>query len=164
MKIFFYFLCFISVVTSITTIVNTSPMRSLLYLIFTIILISIILFLLGAEFAGSMEIIIYAGAIMILFVFVLMLLNTNANEKYQIENCSNFLLFVAPIILIMILFILIAYSLFNLNNHHVYVNNTIIDSKKIGIKLFSQYLMIVELVSMLLLSSLIVTFHIGRNH
>lgn len=163
MKLFFYFVCIISMITSIVAIIHSNPMHSLLYLIITIIGISIIFFILGAEFAGALEVIIYAGAIMILFVFVLMLLNLNIEKKYQIIKSLNSLLFIAPIILIVLLFFLLMYSLFDLNNYNLYVNNIVIDSKKIGIKLFGPYLIVVELVSVLLLNSLILAFHLGKK-
>lgn len=54
---------------------HTNPVHALLYLIISLLAISGVFFSLGAYFAGALEIIVYAGAIMVLFVFVVMMLN-----------------------------------------------------------------------------------------
>ncbi len=56
-------------------ITHTNPVHALLYLIISLLAISGVFFSLGAYFAGALEIIVYAGAIMVLFVFVVMMLN-----------------------------------------------------------------------------------------
>lgn len=158
MKIFFYFLSIVLVITSTTAVIHNNPMRSLLYLIITILGVSTIFFITGSEFAGALEIIIYAGAIMILFVFILMLLNVNT-KKINMNNHLNFLLFI-----IFIMLLILSYNIINLNDYNLYLNNVTIDDKKIGIKLFGPYLIIVELVSILLLTSLIIVAHIGKKY
>lgn len=59
----------------LAVITHTNPVHALLYLIISLLAISGVFFSLGAYFAGALEIIVYAGAIMVLFVFVVMMLN-----------------------------------------------------------------------------------------
>ncbi|MBZ2279920.1 NADH-quinone oxidoreductase subunit J, partial [Buchnera aphidicola] len=78
---------------------------ALLYLIISFLSVSAIFFFLGAFFIGALEIIIYAGAIMVLFIFVIMMLNLG--EKYDLKEKKylNFINFIGPSILSFILFI-----------------------------------------------------------
>jgi NADH-quinone oxidoreductase subunit J len=52
-----------------------NPVHALLYLVVSLLAVAMIFFCLGAPFAGALEVIVYAGAIMVLFVFVVMMLN-----------------------------------------------------------------------------------------
>src|SRR3954471_22709342 len=75
MDLLFYIAATVSVVATIRVITHFHAVHALLYLIVMLLSLAIIFFLLGAPFAAALEIIIYAGAIMVLFVFVIMLLN-----------------------------------------------------------------------------------------
>ena len=75
MEFAFYFASGIAVVSTLRVITNTNPVHALLYLIISLIAVAMTFFALGAPFAGVLEVIAYAGAIMVLFVFVVMMLN-----------------------------------------------------------------------------------------
>ncbi|MGK9559207.1 NADH-quinone oxidoreductase subunit J, partial [Salmonella enterica subsp. enterica] len=75
MEFAFYFASGIAVVSTLRVITNTNPVHALLYLIISLIAVAMTFFSLGAPFAGVLEVIAYAGAIMVLFVFVVMMLN-----------------------------------------------------------------------------------------
>ncbi|WP_016587074.1 NADH-quinone oxidoreductase subunit J, partial [Yersinia pestis] len=75
MEFAFYIAALVAVVATIRVITHTNPVHALLYLIISLLAISAVFFSLGAYFAGALEIIVYAGAIMVLFVFVVMMLN-----------------------------------------------------------------------------------------
>ncbi len=64
-------------------VTHTNPVHALLYLIISLLAIAGVFFSLGAYFAGALEIIVYAGAIMVLFVFVVMMLNLGGSEIEQ---------------------------------------------------------------------------------
>ena len=65
----------VAVIATLLAITNYNPLHALLYLIVSLLAVAMVFFGLGAPFAGVLEVIIYAGAIMVLFVFVVMLLN-----------------------------------------------------------------------------------------
>src|SRR5437868_15122565 len=75
MELLFYIAAAISVLATLRVITHLHAVHALLYLVVALLSLAIIFFLLGAPFAAALEIIIYAGAIMVLFVFVIMLLN-----------------------------------------------------------------------------------------
>ena len=75
MEFAFYFSAGVAVLATFRVITNTNPVHALLYLIISLLAVSMVFFALGAPFAGALEIIVYAGAIMVLFVFVVMMLN-----------------------------------------------------------------------------------------
>ncbi|QJC35004.1 NADH-quinone oxidoreductase subunit J family protein [Enterobacteriaceae endosymbiont of Donacia piscatrix] len=163
MKIILYLLELISIIFSFLIIISINPIYTLLYFLLSLISISCIFFLLGNYFAGALEIIIYAGAIIILFIFVLMFLNY---KNIKLEENFFFIkkkLFIINILIINFFFcILIFYIL-----KHLYIKKLIIHNfiniQNIGINLFTQYKIIVELMSILLLSGVIIVLHIGNK-
>lgn len=74
-QILFYFFAGIAIVSALMTISRRNPVASALWLVSTFFALAAIYTLLGAFFIGIIQILVYAGAIMILFLFVIMLLN-----------------------------------------------------------------------------------------
>src|ERR1700693_5088189 len=82
MDIFFFALfAFIAVICAINVVVQTHPISSAISLIGVMGSLAVLYLLLGAEFIAMAQIIVYAGAIMVLFIFVIMLLNAGAESK-----------------------------------------------------------------------------------
>src|SRR5579859_3154988 len=82
MDIFFFALfAFIAVISAINVVVQTHPIASALSLIGVMASLAILYLLLGAEFIAMAQIIVYAGAVMVLFIFVIMLLNAGAETR-----------------------------------------------------------------------------------
>ena len=85
MEIAFYLSGLVAVLATLGVITNTNPVHALLYLIVSLISVALVFLALGAPFAAALEVILYAGASMVLFVFVVMMLNlgeqTTAQEK-----------------------------------------------------------------------------------
>ncbi|QJC36234.1 NADH-quinone oxidoreductase subunit J [Enterobacteriaceae endosymbiont of Donacia cincticornis] len=163
MEIILYLLGFISIIFTFLIIISVNPIYTLLYFLISLISISCIFFLLGNYFAGALEIIIYAGAIIILFIFVLMFLN---DKKIELEEKYFFIkkkLFIINILIINCFFLIfIFYILKNLYIQKLIIHN-FINIQNIGINLFTQYKIIVELISILLLSGVIIILHIGNR-
>ncbi|URJ31190.1 NADH-quinone oxidoreductase subunit J [Blochmannia endosymbiont of Camponotus sp.] len=165
MTALFYVSGIIAIISTMCVIVHYHPIHALLYLIVSFISMSCNFFSLGASFAGAVEIIIYAGAIMILFVFVIMMLNAKTiTFREQKSRFLNPILGCGAVFLTGILLIILLYVSFGLKDCFININRSIIDSKQIGISLFGPYLLMVELASFLLLSALISVFHLARNH
>ncbi len=78
---FFYFVAFLSLFFAVMTIISKNPVHSVLYLVITFFTFSIHYILLNAQFLAVVNFIIYMGAIMVLFLFVLMLLNMNKESE-----------------------------------------------------------------------------------
>src|SRR5580765_5865667 len=78
----FYFLAFVTIFFAIMVVVSKNPVHSVLYLVLTFFGISTnYIFILDAPFVGIVNIIVYAGAIMVLFLYVIMLMNLNADAE-----------------------------------------------------------------------------------
>jgi NADH-quinone oxidoreductase subunit J len=79
--ILFLLFAFIAVVCAISLVVQTHPIASALSLVGVMGSLAILYLLLGAEFIAAVQLIVYAGAIMVLFVFVIMILNAGAEQR-----------------------------------------------------------------------------------
>ena len=76
-ELFFYIFSFISILTALLVVFSKNPIHSVLYLIVTFFTIAGQYILMNAQFLAIVHLIVYAGAVMVLFLFVLMLLNLN---------------------------------------------------------------------------------------
>src|SRR5258708_19284652 len=82
-QILFLFFAAICVGGAINLVLQRHPINSALSLVVVMVSLAALYLLLGAEFVGAVQVIVYAGAIMVLFVFVIMLLNAGAEEQSQ---------------------------------------------------------------------------------
>ena len=161
MEFAFYIAALVAVLATLRVITHTNPVHALLYLIVSLLAIAAVFFSLGAYFAGALEIIVYAGAIMVLFVFVVMMLNLG-NVQEQERAWLQPSTWIGPSILAVVLLGVMIASIVGLHDHGI--KGDMVDAKAVGIALFGPYVLAVELASMLLLAGLVVAFHIGREH
>ena len=82
----FYFLTVLALFSAVMVVVSKNPVHSVLWLIAVFFAISGHYILLNAQFLAIVNIIVYAGAIMVLFLFVIMLMNLNASTEPQKNN------------------------------------------------------------------------------
>ncbi|XBC38326.1 MAG: NADH-quinone oxidoreductase subunit J [Buchnera aphidicola (Floraphis choui)] len=161
MELAFYGFGIISIIFTVFAILSKNPMYSLIYLIISFLSTSGVLFSLGAFFVAALEVIIYAGAIMVLFVFIIMMFNVrNSTYCLIISNKSKVKLFLFFILFLVLIFSAI-FMLSSLDKKYIF--NSVTNIHEIGIKLFSDYILIVELASILLLSALVIVCHVGQN-
>src|SRR5512132_3496766 len=78
MEMVFYIAAAIAVASTLMMLTRANAIHALLYLTVSLLAVSVVFYLFGAPFIAALEIIIYAGAIMVLFVFVVMMLNLGA--------------------------------------------------------------------------------------
>ncbi|CAD5109413.1 NADH-quinone oxidoreductase subunit J [Zestomonas carbonaria] len=163
MEFAFYFSAGIAVVSTLRVITNSNPVHALLYLIISLLAVAMCFFSLGAPFAGALEIIVYAGAIMVLFVFVVMMLNLGPAIVEQERKWLSPGIWTGPALLSAALLAELLYVLFGLSDSGAPLGLTDVDAKAVGISLFGPYLLVVELASLLLLAALVAAFHLGRH-
>jgi NADH-quinone oxidoreductase subunit J len=157
-----YFEAAVAVIATLLAITNLNPLHALLYLIVSLLSVAMVFFSLGAPFAGILEVIVYAGAIMVLFVFVVMLLNLG---KATVEQERRWLLpraWIGPGLLSLALLIELAHVLIQRGDQAAGAARTI-TAAQVGLALYGPYLLAVELASMLLLAGLVTAFHLGRH-
>lgn len=158
----FYFAAGVAVLATLRVITNSNPVHALLYLIISLLAISMTFFSLGAPFAGALEIIVYAGAIMVLFVFVVMMLNLGPAVVEQERKWLTPGIWVGPSALALVLLVELLVVLARTPSG-AGIGHTTVDAKAVGISLYGPYLLVVELASMLLLAALVAAYHLGRQ-
>ena len=141
-------------------IVNRNAIHALLYLILSLLSISVIFYIIGAPFAAALEVIVYAGAIMVLFIFVVMMLNIGMERELENKWLSP-RMWIIPSVLAAILLIIFIYVLRIF--HFTQTGAEIIGPKQVGISMFSTYLLAVEIAGILLLAGITGAYHLGKQ-
>jgi NADH-quinone oxidoreductase subunit J len=160
----FLFLVFalIAVVCGINVVVRTHPIHSALSLIGVLGSLAVLYLLLGAEFMAAAQVIVYAGAIMVLFIFVIMLLNaggeSRSSRSYAVELVG------AP--LLIVLLGLLAYFIQRSQPESAMVQFGGFkggSALEIGRALFTQYLLPFEVTSVLILIAILGAIVLARK-
>ena len=157
--ILFYITSAVAIFATVMMITRLNAVHGLLYLILSLLAVGVIFFLLGAQFAAVLEVIIYAGAIMVLFVFVIMMLNQGQTTIDQERTWLQPRIWIGPCLLALILLVeLMAIIVIGGNAE----TGHLVDSKQVGVALYGPYLLAVELATMLLLAGLVGAYHLGK--
>ena len=160
MNVFFFIAAAVALTATIMAISGRNAIHALLYLILSLLAISIIFYLLDAPFIAALEVIIYAGAIMVLFIFVTMMLNIGL-EKTMEKKWLHPKMWIIPTILAGVLFIDLVMAMKNIRS--IPVEKGIILPKQVGISLFSTYLLAVEIAAIILMAGVIGAYHLGSQ-
>ena len=149
----------VAVFATVMMITRVNAVHGLLYLILSLLAVGVLFFLLGAHFAAVLEVIIYAGAIMVMFVFVIMMLNQGEKTTEQERAWLTPGIWTGPSVLALILFAEVVVVIAEGGSAGT---GQLVDSKQVGIALYGPYLLAVELASMLLLAGLVGAYHLGK--
>jgi NADH-quinone oxidoreductase subunit J len=160
MNTIFYIASFLAFLSTVLAISRKNAIHAILYLIISLLSISVIFYVLGAPFIAAMEVIIYAGAIMVLFIFVIMMLNIGQEEGIE-KKWLKPKMWIFPAILGAVLFADFIYGLRTF--HLICSTGNIINPKQVGISLFTTYLLGVEIAAFLLLAGIVGAYHLGRR-
>ena len=163
----FYLLAIVAILASLRVITRTNPVHALLNMIVTLLALSGIFFALGAPFAGALEIIVYAGAIMVLFVFVGMMLNLGTQSTLEEESWLSSSAWAVPAGLAFIVGLTL-FSLIGMKHGFegmmpAFIGVEPVTAKMIGAKLFTEYLLLVEIAGFLLLAGLVAAYHLAKS-
>ena len=161
MELLFYIAASVSVLATLRVITHLHAVHALLYLVISFMALAVIFFLLGAPFAAALEIIIYAGAIMVLFIFVVMLLNQGPLTIAQERRWLGTGMWVGPSLLAVVLLAEVAFIILSEGGGSTMTGR--ITPKQVSVSLYGPYAVAVELASMLLLPGLIGAYHLGRQ-
>jgi len=158
MNILLVVLSFLIILSALFVIVFDKPLYSAFSLIISMILIGVLFSVMNLSFLSVVQVIVYAGAVMVLFTFVIMLLN--------IENDS---IFYKPSLCALFSVLLVGFVVFNLvliintNLINVDFNSFSLTAKNLGAVLFTKYWIHFEAISVLLLASLLGSVHLAEN-
>ncbi len=160
MEALFYIAAIIALAATGLALTRANAAHALIYLIVSLLAVAVMFFLMGAPFAAALEIVIYAGAIMVLFVFVIMMLNlgeSGVNREREWLAGRNWLW---PGVLAALLLVELLLAIGHAPGH---TSGTAVEPKAVGLTLFGPYVLAVEIASMLLLAGLVGAYHLGRR-
>lgn len=158
----FYALALVAIIASFRVISHANPVHAILSLIVSLLAVAGIFFILGASFAGVLEIIVYAGAILVLFVFVIMMLNLGDDTTLE-KSWLSLQAWATPMMLSLIIFAVLLAFMTNTKNDFLVLNSSSISAKTVGTALFTQYVLITQLAAFLLLGALVAAYHLGKR-
>lgn len=161
MNTIFYIASSVAIISTALVITRTNAVHALLFLVVSLLSVAVIFFIAGAPFIAALEVIIYAGAIMVLLIFVIMMLNLGKDNKREEKKLMHPKIWIGPAFLSLVLMVLFIYAVSahpsgSLSTH-------IIGPKQVGISLFSKYLLGVEISAMILLAGIIGAYHLGKQ-
>jgi NADH-quinone oxidoreductase subunit J len=149
----FYLVAFLSIFFSLMVIFSKNPIHSVLYLIITFFTFTIHYILLNAQFLAIVNFIVYMGAIMVLFLFVLMLLNLNEESEPMKSNLLKIVGLIAGLCLLITL--VGSMKSLHMSDPVILQNPDLGLVKNLGKVLFSEFLLPFEISSILLLTAMV---------
>jgi NADH-quinone oxidoreductase subunit J len=154
----FYIAGAIAIISTVMVITRLNAVHALLYLIVSLLAVALVFFTVGAPFVAALEVIIYAGAIMVLFVFVMMMLNLGPQATDQERQWFTPKAWGGPAVLAAILLAELVFVLASVGKGPITTGS--VGPQAVGGALFGPYLLGVELASMLLLAGLVGTYQL----
>ncbi len=159
MEMAFYLAGTLAIIATVLMLTSLNVVHALLYLIVSLLAVAVVFYVMGAPFIAALEVIIYAGAIMVLFVFVVMMLNLGAQAASLEKSWLTPGIWIGPTVLAGLLLGEVVYVIVRGGDAHLGMG--MVDPRQVGMVLFGPYVIGVELASMLLLAGLVGAYHLG---
>lgn len=154
----FYIAGAVAVISTAVAITRLHPVHALLYLVVSLLAVAVVFFALGAPFVAALEIIIYAGAIMVFFVFVIMMLNLGEQATKAERALLPARAWIGPASLAAMLLALLGAVVLRGGAAQVQSG---VGPREVSRSLFGPYAVAVELASLLLTAALVGAYHLG---
>jgi NADH-quinone oxidoreductase subunit J len=158
----FYLAAGVAVLSTFLALLQKGAIHALLYMILSLLSVAIVFFSLGAPLVAALEVIVYAGAIMVLFVFVVMVLNIGPGSEGSESPWLQPRTWTGPVILCLILIGELVYIM--LARPGLALGGAAVGPSQVSLALYGPYLLGVELASILLLAGLVGAYHLGRGY
>lgn len=158
----FYTAALVALLASLLVVTSKHAVHAILYLVVSLLALSLCFYLLGAPFAAALQIIVYAGAILVLFVFAVMLFNISQEDVRREDQWLDWKAWVGPTLLVLLLlaeWVLFIELAANPSGSEV----VLVDARAVGAMLFGPYLLAVEIASFLLLAGLVGGYHLAKK-
>lgn len=163
----FYISGAVALVTTLMVITRSNAAHAALYLVVSLLSIALVFYSLGAPFVAALEVIVYAGAIMVLFIFVIMMLNLGALAQKQERSWLAPRAWIGPTLLALVLAAELVYILVGqpagttAGGANALTHGAEIGAKQVAISMYGPYMLGVELASFLLMAGLVGAYHLG---
>lgn len=156
----FYALSLVAIWASLRVVTQANPVHAILSMIVSLLAVAGIFFIIGAPFAGVLEMIVYAGAILVLFVFVIMMLNLGTDNRQETSWLTASAWAMPTCLALIIGVVLLG---FLTNTQTTFLRQDVINIKHVGTNLFTGYILLVEVAGFLLLGALVSAYHLGKK-
>jgi NADH-quinone oxidoreductase subunit J len=157
----FYTAAAVAIIATIMVITCYNMVHALLYLVVSFLAVAVVFYILGAPFVAALEVIVYAGAIVVLIIFVIMMLNLKSEAIEQERQWLSHNILIGPGILSVILLGELVYIIISQQSTNTYIN--VVDAKAVGMSLYGPYVIGVELSGILLMAGIVGAYHLGRQ-
>jgi NADH-quinone oxidoreductase subunit J len=157
----FYLAGIVAVIATLLAITQRHAVHALLYLVVSLLAVAVDFYVLGAVFVAALEVMIYAGAIMVIFVFVVMMLNAAGHAMEVEREWLRPRNWYGPSVLALILLGELVYGTVTSDGAPSLANA--VSPKQVGVALFKTYWIGVEFVSLLLTAGLVGACHLGQR-
>lgn len=161
MAVLFYIASIVAILSTVMVITRYQPIHALLYLVVSFLAVAMIFLSVGAPFVAILEIILYAGAIIVLLIFVVMMLNLGTGTAEQEKQWLKPRVWVGPSILCLVL--LIEMIVLLAGETGVGLQGKGVTMKSVSIALYQQYVIAVELAGFLLMAGIVGAAHISKH-
>jgi NADH-quinone oxidoreductase subunit J len=155
----FLVLAAVTVAGAVSLILQRHPIHSALSLIVVMVALAGLYLLQGAEFVAAVQIIVYAGAIMVLFIFVIMLLNAGEEERSNVSRLARFV----GVPLGIVFLVEVAYWIGRATAHLGTAPPEMVSTRDLSSLLFREYVFPFELTSFLILIALLGALVLARR-
>lgn len=162
MQTTFYLAAAVAIVATLLTITRYNLIHALLYLVVSFLAIAVVFFTLGAPFMAALEVIVYAGAIVVLIIFVIMMLNLTPADVQHEREWLRPGVWVGPGALSLVLFAELLYLLTTTAPPGASAPRPV-DARQVGLALYGPYLLGVQLSGLLLMAGIVGAYHLGRQ-
>jgi len=161
MLIIFYIASAVAVISTVLVITRHNLVHALLYLVVSFLAVAMVFYVLGAPFIAVLEVIVYAGAIVVLMIFVIMMLNLRQESVAQEKKWLNANIIIGPLVLAAVLAAELLYMMSTATP--MTLSGKVIGAKAVGLSLYGPYVIGVELCGILLMAGIVGAYHLGRQ-
>ena len=154
----FYTLAFVTIIGTVMAITEKHPVHAIVYLVTSFFSLAVIFFLLSAPLIAMFEVVIYAGAVMVLFMFVIMMLDLGRPDEASRPAMRQWVL---PLVLggiILVSVVAVAVSHFSVPGTY-----GVISIADFSVTLFRKYGVAIEIITMQLLFAVVGALYLGRK-
>lgn len=161
MPVLFYISAAIAILATIMVITRHHPIHALLYLVISFMALAMVFISIGAPFVAALEVIIYAGAIVVLLIFVVMMMNVGSQTALQEKQWLQPKIWIGPSLFALIL--LGETIALLLKGNKADMAAPALDIRKVSLSLYREYIIAVELAGFLLMAGIVGAAHIGKH-
>ncbi|MDO6391813.1 NADH-quinone oxidoreductase subunit J [Pontibacter sp. BT731] len=163
MELTFYIAASVAVLATIMVITRYNMIHALLYLVVSFLAVAVVFLTMGAPFMAALEVIVYAGAIVVLIIFVIMMLSLTREDVEQEKAWLQPKLWIGPALLSFVLLAELVYLLAIADMPATASAASYVDAQAVGLALYGPYVLGVQLSGILLMAGIVGAYHLGRQ-